>query len=65
MKVNICYNIKMMKPLFFIFYQSENELIEIEEEHPIFAFFTTDPDEIETSILPFYTVSQFKKLYNI
>ena len=55
----------MMKPLFFIFYQSENELIEIEEEHPIFAFFTTDPDEIETSILPFYTVSQFKKLYNI
>lgn len=65
MKVEICYNAKEMKPLFFILFNVDEELFEIEEKYPNFAFFTTDEEELETYPIPFYTVSQIKKAYNI
>lgn len=63
MKIKLSCNIEKNQQLCYIIYTVENELYYIEEQHPEYAFFTTDEDIINNIILPFYTVKQFIKKY--
>ena len=63
MKLNLCCNITKKEPLCYVLYTVENEIYNIEEANPEYAFFVADEDTIDASNLPIYTIKTFIKKY--